>query len=347
MTPLCTSAPSATLSVVARNVSVEAPILVLNSSGTSWNRDGVFTFDQSSPSNRIAWQSAYISDVVPLLQPVSSPNWSHEVDFFGPSFKCRPANSMEQADFNRVMRALEIQHKTFTATQIDDKYWNIITHPSPLQNDSLGNLCDSDIDFIIGNSTARSLLFYSSWATHTFKEYTDSWWPNVYTEPDGTPTNKSVFWTSSDSSLHAPKYTFLRTSTSSIVCSPINASFKATIASMSGRQQITQRGVTPVEKSSLNRMDQDMHDSQFVALASTLAGDATLDVGSMGKMERPKKLNNLWSFVGGNCNIIARGLLACEEIQNSPFISKMSTPNETNLGIKTLHAACPTQLYQC
>ncbi|TGO61684.1 hypothetical protein BCON_0025g00110 [Botryotinia convoluta] len=162
-------APTATLSVVAKNVSVEVPILVLNSSGTSWNRDGDSTFDQSNPSNRIAWQSAYISDIVPLPQPVSSPNWSYEVNFFGPSFKCRPANSMEQADFKRVTRALEIQDASFTANQMDYKHWNIITRPSHLHNDSLANSSDSDFDYMVGNSTSRRLLFYSVWATPTLK----------------------------------------------------------------------------------------------------------------------------------------------------------------------------------
>ncbi|TGO92506.1 hypothetical protein BPOR_0002g00530 [Botrytis porri] len=111
-----------------------------------------------------------MSDVVPLIQLVSSPNWSYDLNFFGPSFKCRPADSTEQADFNLMTRALEIQENTFAATRMDDKYWNIGTHPSPPRNDSLGNSSDSDSDYMMKNITFHRLLFYSSWATPTFKE---------------------------------------------------------------------------------------------------------------------------------------------------------------------------------
>ncbi|KAF7907531.1 uncharacterized protein EAF01_005117 [Botrytis porri] len=90
-----------------------------------------------------------------------------------------------------------------------------------------------------------------------------------------------------------------------------------------------------------------MHDSQFVALASTLAGNATLSIEGSGLPGLSNGSNDLRSFIIGECNIIALGLLADEEFQRSPFISKMSTPNETNAGTKNLYATCPTQPYQC
>ncbi|TEY37830.1 hypothetical protein BOTCAL_0504g00050 [Botryotinia calthae] len=111
-----------------------------------------------------------------------------------------------------------------------------------------------------------------------------------------------------------------------------------------GRQQITQHGITPAQKNYLNGVDQNMHDSQFVGLASTLAGNATFSVEGLGQSN---ERNDLWLFISGECKIIALGLLACEEIQKSPFFSKISTPNETNVGIKMLQASCPTQPYQC
>ncbi|KAF7957643.1 hypothetical protein EAE96_003217 [Botrytis aclada] len=250
-------APTATLSVVAKNVSVEVAILVLNSSGTSWNRAGLSNFDQSNPSNRIAWQSAYISDVVPLPHPVSSPNWSYNVNFFGPSFKCRLADSTEQVDFNRVTRALEIEERTFTATQMNDQHWNLTIHPSALSNGSHENSSDSASDYWM-NSTVRDLLFYSSWATSTLREYTNSWYPDARIASDSAPTDESFFWSTSYDLSPVSKYILLQTSTSSIVCSPVNNSFEVTIASINGRQQITQRGVTPVETRSLNVQDLDM-----------------------------------------------------------------------------------------
>ncbi|KAF5879547.1 uncharacterized protein Bfra_006756 [Botrytis fragariae] len=179
------------------------------------------------------------------------------------------------------------------------------------------------------------LLFYSSWATPTFKDYTNFSWPSVYTEPDGTPTNSP----SDDSYLFSSKHILLQTSTSSIVYSQINASFEVTIASITW--------CYPAQKSSLNHMDRTMHHSQFVALASTLAGNATLTVKGWVLPVLSNRGNDLWSFIAGQCNIIALGLLACEEFQKSPFVSKMSTPDETNAGTKNLYATCPTQSYQC
>lgn len=252
------------------------------------------------------------------------------MNFFGPSAKCRTANSTEQADFNRLAEQMEMNENIFTATQMNDPHWNSITSPwdIPASPYPLG--------------TGRRLLFYYSWAPAGFIGYLNYWISN---DPNsgiyGTSPNSSFFWDNLVGRDPEIRNILVQTSNSSIVCSLINASFEVTIASVNGEQQITQRGITPTptDVHVFNNTATNMYTSQFLALGATLVGNATLTIaGSLPG-------DDGWKYWWGTdvCGNIALGLLGCEEIQQSPFMPKLRTaalPDELN-------SACLTQNYPC
>lgn len=80
----------------------EIPIPVLDSSQFGWKN----SFYMDYP-NQIVIKSASLADFVPLNIPIASQDWSYDMQLFGPTLKCRAANSSEQASFDQLKDQLQ------------------------------------------------------------------------------------------------------------------------------------------------------------------------------------------------------------------------------------------------
>lgn len=138
----------------------------------------------------------------------------------------------------------------------------------------------------------------------------------------------------------------IQTSTSSILCSLINASFSMTLASINGRQRMTQRNNQPgpnltklyFELTVLHsfRCSNTTSNSNrncckiwlrqfFLALSSLLVGNLTLASEVSSFFGDPN--DGFWELRGDEgTNMVLTGLLACDDIQESPWVDLPGFP---------------------
>jgi hypothetical protein len=286
-------APPATLSVIPENITARVPVPVLDVSAPGWG-------PWNGPSSS-ALQSVAGIDVVPLPRPVGSQDWSYDLNFFGPSVQCRSPNKTEQAMFDRLNERREREEYIFVAAQMDDKIWNTRT--------MMSNYIITNPNTTYGNNSG-SWLLYSAWSSYI---------------------DETAKYKTSDSSLEAtilPDYyhsIFLQTSTSSAICSAVNASFDITIASVRGRQQIIQQNITylslipPPVNNPVPPNDREewykqvntttMYNYQFTDLASVVNGNIVFQAEYWGYWDLKLQIDPS-----------SRGFIACDDIQTSPFM---------------------------
>ncbi|TEY50434.1 hypothetical protein BOTCAL_0276g00150 [Botryotinia calthae] len=143
-------APTATLSVIAKNITIEMPIPVLDNSQFGWTSD---------IPTQIALRSASLADVVPLNISFKSQAWSYDMQLFGPTVKCRAANSSEQASFDQLTDQLQRNRSVYIAEHING--------PSShnLETRSL----------ILLYSAFQPANLNSNWSANTSKIFSDVW----------------------------------------------------------------------------------------------------------------------------------------------------------------------------
>jgi hypothetical protein len=200
-------------------------------------------------------------------------------------------------------------------------------------------------------------LLYSALAPYLPANTPGYWLPSC--PSDGT----SCEWQSR-------KEIWLQLSNSSIVCNSVNASFEVTIASVGGTQQITERAITVVGNYSTFQIQQQVDTiqapksrngstqtnvtqwspylSHYYALGALLIGNISLS----GTVVSENGVNPIYSgddntpTNDATTDLLATGLVACDEIQNSPFISlsvSSKLGNQTQAFIDTF----PTEVWMC
>jgi hypothetical protein len=276
-------APLATLTIIARNISTHVSVPTLDVSKPEWiaNRD---EWVPETASNTIAVQSGSSFDVIPLARPISSTDWSYAIEFFGPTLQCDIANSTQQLVFDSLIQSFEEQDSLFTFAQMNHSTYN--------------------------SMSSLSRLLYSAWSYWPFADGTPNFW-----SPD--PTSESI---------ENPQI-WIQTSASSIVCTSLNASFNVNISYVGGMQHIIPQKIQVIGNDVLVAPpDFDIDGviasrpwspffTHFQALGSLLLGNLTIldDFSSLTAM--------VLGFTSGKAatNILTTGLMACEEIANSPF----------------------------
>jgi hypothetical protein len=303
---------------------------MLNFSLPSWDTSYRF-WEPTSITNRIALQSAFSFDVVPLPHVVASQDWSYDIQFIGPTLQCRGADNTEQPYFDQIVSDFESQDSTFIYSQVNDTYWQTAE-----------------------KGTGATRLIYSAWNTLPLPFGAPNNWNPAC---DGVLNFCEKF---QQTSLTSPlTQIWVQTSTSSIVCTSVNATFDVTIASVGGAQQITQQNVQAIGNGSYSFTDTlemefnlekgeaptsnpwSLYLSHLFAMGSILQGNITLLEASYyntydttAASENPKSTfpesPYRWEFGNGSTNILASGLIACDEIYNSPFknLESRADPSE-------------------
>lgn len=108
-------ASTATLSVIATNITIEIPIQVLDSSQFDWKNSVYMDYP-----NQIAIKSASLADFVPLNIPITRQEWTYDMQLLGPTFKCRAASSSGQASFDQLTDQLQRKESVYIAKHIND-----------------------------------------------------------------------------------------------------------------------------------------------------------------------------------------------------------------------------------
>ncbi|KUJ07565.1 uncharacterized protein LY89DRAFT_742794 [Mollisia scopiformis] len=123
---LASVAPSATLTVVAQNITGTASVATLDWSLAIWSGETTRWIETLAP-NTVAVRAANDINVVPLPAPVNATEWSYDLQFFGPSLQCAVANSTEQVVFDNVTGTMAQQDNLFTYTKITNKDYSANT----------------------------------------------------------------------------------------------------------------------------------------------------------------------------------------------------------------------------
>jgi hypothetical protein len=323
--------------VRAKNLTAQAFIPRLNYSKPSFEVSaGVW--EPTSLTNRIALQSAFSFDVVPLSQVVPSQDWSYDIQFFGPTLECRIAKDTEQPYFDRIASQYEAQSSTFIYSQVGDDYWNATYN---------------------NNHNGPAELIYSAWsviplpagAPNNWSPYCNITEQGTYDPCDLDPfTDWQTNWPTGVAQV-SPEI-WIQTSNLSIVCASVNASFDVTIASVGGSQEIIQNNVQIVGNGSypfILTMDNQMgigydpyfneteedpnfattfwsgYSSHVYAMGSILQGNITIlesfyentDTLNLSHTFTPPGYR--YMFANATTNVLASGLIACDEIFNTPF----------------------------
>ncbi|KAF7960234.1 hypothetical protein EAE96_001832 [Botrytis aclada] len=303
---LASIAPAATLTIVAKNISEEVRLPVLDFSKATWNNSVDGQYNAVSITNTIAINTASNINVLGLSRQVSGSEWSYTLQFYGPSIKCNEPNSTQQAIFNNITKYYE-QNNVFT---YDD------------QNDNRTNTT-----FGVGSGR----IVYASWS---------SWYAG------GTP---NAGFLPPPLVLHGSYYPqlWIQTSTSELVCTAVNASFNIAVSYIDGVQYVTQQNIEIIGNYDLSYMEvgdiesgPTITDSKGVttataiggsamvlwnqyiphiyALGAILGGNITLQDLTLGSSQ-----NEQYSGYG-TTNFLGTGLMACEEIANTPFKNESS-----------------------
>jgi hypothetical protein len=159
-------------------------------------------------------------------------------------------------------------------------------------------------------------LLFSAWSPALPSDAPNSWLPS----PSPTCTLSCPY-----TSLQL----WVQTSTSNFVCNPVNALFSVTFGSINGTQYVTQRDVQ-VEEAQPEVSDLTAYFAHFWALSGILMGNLSMGTSYFSTNSNPAQqiLNTPYS------NILSTGLIACSDIQDSPFqdvyVSSGLTANESS-----------------
>jgi hypothetical protein len=165
-------------------------------------------------------------------------------------------------------------------------------------------------------------LVYSAWSAWLASGSPNSWLPRV------------IEYGAYNAFVTPMPQMFIQTSTQSIVCNSVNASFDVTISFVNGSQQIIQNGIQLLGNYSMplvniaetgsigaNTSDGSLQEefyspylSHFYAIGSLLSGDITLaDTFVFDQYNNEQYRTNVTT------SILTTGLTACDDIANSPF----------------------------
>ncbi|KUJ11656.1 uncharacterized protein LY89DRAFT_594462 [Mollisia scopiformis] len=280
--------PPATLTVIARNITYyDVPVPILDLSQTGWERvqevwnPGWITYT-------IATQAAIGLEVVALPPPVASQDWAYEIEFLGPTTRCELASPEEQAVFDNVSLSFESNNLIFNYLQLNDAIWNnTINWQGPM------------------GTPIR--LFYSSWAysdLNSFGVGPTDWFPDCAG--------------CRDSSYSSNQAIYIQTSTASIVCYESNALFTITIQSVGGQQQITQTDIRPAPNTTSSSPANSAH---YLALSALLMGNLTLSYLFIMDPGPTASYKDQWMINSGDTQMLSTGLIACNDIQASPWVN--------------------------
>jgi hypothetical protein len=310
--------PPATLTVVSKNLTYTSSVPVLNFSKPGWLVE--------TNIQRIALQAAVGFAVVPLEAPAPSLDWSYDLDFFGPTMRCAVANSTDQSTFNQITNSFETNDGVFIASQYGDALWNKTVQTTT-------------------HIIKPVRLLYSAWSGFFGAENSkDIWFPICRNESCTFPS----------CSGYCP-IIYIQTSTSSITCNMQNASFAVTIASVNGHQQVIQRNIQPVpyvnqpvEAPADAVISESIYDPYIALLSTLLIGNLSLsneidflNTEGLGGTN----VNPHWITYAANTNMQSTGLLACADIQQSPFVHLSADGFETSSEIFT--NTFPTESWMC
>ncbi|KAE8448032.1 hypothetical protein EG329_009955 [Mollisiaceae sp. DMI_Dod_QoI] len=289
--------PPATLTVIARNITYNnVPVPILDLSQTGWERveevwnPGWITYS-------IASQAAIGLEVVALPPPVLSQDWSYELEFFGPTVHCELANPEEQSIFNEIAQSFESNDLIFNHLQMNDILWN-----NTVNNQSLFGM--------------PVRLLYSSWAYSDLSSFgigPTAWFPYCAG--------------CRNSSYHSDNIIYIQTSTSSIVCHERNATFTITVQSIGGQQQITQTDIRLAPNTTSPSYANWAH---YLALSALLGGNLTLSSEYIEDVGAEASYEDQWMIDTDNTQMISTGLIACDDIQASPWVNLSGSGNPDN-----------------
>jgi len=312
--------------VIARNISREGFVPILDSSLPTWNAQKTDIYEATEVTNVLAQQAATVIDVVPLSNPVSSSGWSYRVQFFGPTLQCNIANSTEQRVFDNVTQTFESQNDTWTFSGMTSKNFTGVSKK----------------------------LVWSSWCYWCPSTTPNTWSPTVLTY--GTVYKPYV----------TPQL-WVQTATSGIVCNSVNATFDVTVSSIGGRQEVIQNSVTIL--GTYNTPYISISDSEVTAATSTsisakggersvkwspffahLYAMGALLSGTISLVDstRADDASNPRWVTSGSSNLIFTGLLACNEIANSPWKNVTSLViSDRASAAKAYENTFPAQSWMC
>ncbi|KAF7930097.1 hypothetical protein EAE99_004290 [Botrytis elliptica] len=272
-------APAATLSVIPVNITISVPIPVLNGTKFLLDTQSHRATVDTSISQKIAEKSASLADVVPLGFSIASQIWSYDMQFFGLTLKCREAKSTEQAIFDQLAHNIEKSQTGFIVPQIDDSIWN-------------NTMSKSD-------PKLHYLLFYFSFGSDD---------PNL-------PVSLYELYVKNSTGCHV----FVQSSTSSIVCTAMNASIAVTIASAYGNQEITQHSTRYInEIPQCGGSPSCLMKDKFDNFARVLSGNISVQ-SRASDIDRTVWIPYLID------NPLLRLFTACDDIKASPFESLFSS----------------------
>ncbi|KAF7922304.1 uncharacterized protein EAE97_011046 [Botrytis byssoidea] len=303
---LASIAPAATLMIVAKNISEEVRLPVLDFSKASWNNSVDGQYNAVSITNTIAINTASNINVLGLSRQVSGSEWSYTLQFYGPSIKCNEPNDTQQAILNNITKYYE-QNNVFT---YDDK------------NDNRTNTT-----FGIGSGK----IVYTSWST---------WYaggtPNAGFIPPPLTLHGSYYpqlWIQTSTSAlvcTAVNATFniavsYIDGVQYVIQQSIETIGQYDLSYMdvgdieSGPTITDSNGVTVATATGGSaKVLWNQYIPHMYALGAILGGNITLRDVTLGSSQ-----NEQYSGYG-TTNILGTGLMACEEIASTPFKNESS-----------------------
>lgn len=317
-------APPATLAVSSTKITVEAFVPSLNFSLPAWEMSSQ-SWEPGSLTNRLAQQTTYSYNIVPLPQVVSSQDWSYDIGFVSPTLQCHEADNTEQPYFDQIIQDFEVDDSIFVYSQVNDTYWRA---------------AESD--------TGPTRLIYSAWSSMVLPNGApNNWYPkchgdfNFCEKFQDTPLLPQIW---------------VQTSNLSIVCSSILASFNYTVASVGGTQRVTlqqdpialgnisgffseaeetvqglkvENGTSKLH-TNITEITWSVYLTHFFSMAAILQGNITLLDRYFEDVDQSKTDDGLdgyfitpseYRYELGNATtiLLGSGLMACDEIHESPF----------------------------
>ncbi|TGO51653.1 hypothetical protein BOTNAR_0349g00110 [Botryotinia narcissicola] len=303
---LASIAPAATLTIVAKNISEEVRLPVLDFSKASWNNSVDGQYNAVSITNTIAINTASNINVLGLSRQVSGSEWSYTLQFYGPSIKCNEPNDTQQAIFNNITKYYE-QNNVFT---YDDKNDNRI-------NTSFG----------IGSGK----IVYTSWSSWyaggtpnagfipPLLKLHGSYYPQLWIQTSTSAlvcTSVNATFNIAVSYIDGVQYV---TQQSIETIGHYDLSYMDVGDIESGPTITDSNGVTVATATGGSaKVLWNQYIPHMYALGAILGGNITLRDVTLGSSQN-EQYNGY-----GTTNILGTGLMACEEIASTPFKNESS-----------------------
>ncbi|KAF7901546.1 hypothetical protein EAE99_012238 [Botrytis elliptica] len=303
---LASIAPAATLTIVAKNISEEVRLPVLDFSKAIWNNSVDGQYNAVSITNTIAINTASNINVLGLSRQVSGSEWSYTLQFYGPSIKCNEPNNIQQAIFNNITKYYE-QNNVFT---YDD------------QNDNRTNTT-----FGVGSGK----IVYSSWSTWYAGGTPNagflppplvlhgSYYPQLWIQTSTSElvcTAVNATFNIAVSYIDGVQYV---TQQNIEVIGRYDLSYMDVGDIESGPTVTDSKGVTTATATGgWAKVLWNQYIPHVYALGAILGGNITLRDFTLGGSQ-----NEQYSGYG-TTNILGTGLMACEEIASTPFKNESS-----------------------